>query len=170
MNHMAKRQMDHMNHMAKEITWRKKSHGERNHMEKEITWRKKSHEERNHMAKEITWRKKSHGERNHMAKEITWRKKSHEKTDGKREKNSEASDGNSSCSSGGCFQAILLAIVDCGQIAGGGTARIARGQVGHCVPLHLTDCHDQHAKDEALQVRVKSHLSCRSESSNKSLV
>jgi len=41
MNHMAKRQMDHMNHMAKEITGQKKSHGKGNHMEKEITWQEK---------------------------------------------------------------------------------------------------------------------------------
>merc|ERR1719339_423735 len=34
MNHMEKRQMDHMNHMAKEITWKRKSHGKRNHMTK----------------------------------------------------------------------------------------------------------------------------------------
>ena len=40
--HMAKRQMDHMNHIAKEITGQKKSHGKGNHMEKEITWQEKS--------------------------------------------------------------------------------------------------------------------------------
>ena len=39
--HMAKRQMDHMNHIAKEITGQKKSHGKGNHMEKEITWQEK---------------------------------------------------------------------------------------------------------------------------------
>merc|ERR1719264_509908 len=75
MNHMAKRQMDHMNHIAKEITWKRKSHDKRSHMTRET--------------REITWQEKSHGK----------------KTNGKGEKESEASDGNSCCS----IRAILLA-------------------------------------------------------------
>jgi len=49
---MAKRQMDHMNHMAKEITWKRKSHGKRNHSAREIPWQEKSHDKRNHMTRE----------------------------------------------------------------------------------------------------------------------
>ena len=33
--------MDHMNHIAKEITGQKKSHGKGNHMAREVTWQEK---------------------------------------------------------------------------------------------------------------------------------
>merc|ERR1719500_760914 len=119
----------------------------------------------NHMAKEITWQEKSHGKRIHMAREITWQEKSHgKKTNGKGEKESEARDGSSSCCS---VHTILFAFDECGRSVlrrvahnahTGETVRLALGQCVQFGPVHLTDCHDKHAKDEALQERVKSHL------------
>ena len=61
------------------------------------------------MTREIPWQEKSHDKRNPMTREITWQEKSHgKKTDGKGEKESEASDGNSCCS----IHAILQSICD----------------------------------------------------------
>merc|ERR550539_1371208 len=109
----------------------------------------------NHRAKEITWQRKSHGKRNIEVKsqqiaftqspsvsnnpkiptyylifaetrEITWQEKSHgKKTNGKGEKESEASDGNSCCS----VRAVLLAIGDRGRSVGG------RGRVGQIAQI-----------------------------------
>jgi len=106
-----------------------------------------------------------------MAREIPWQEKSHgKKTNGKGEKESEASDGNSCCS----VLTILLALGDRGRSVGGSrgrvgqiaqigvgqiaqigvgrvgqigrvlgdTGRLALGQFGLFGPVHLTDCHD----------------------------